>query len=200
MSPQPCYIHGPVEHRLERGPWLIWPLVETLPVSSREICLVQLCLTPILHACPWVLESSGSVVTRNRRGTREVLFSILDEPLVAGLNARSLLLSLSDTSEPTTWVGHIPSPDLGELFPAMPLLSSEPGKGLALVFSPRCYWAHLSSSFFPSSAVPDLSWIYCPLRPQWILDDNRMNFKKEKKNQKPKISWLEEAAFCRIKH
>ena len=58
------------------------------------------------------LRSSGFVVRKTRRGTREGFFSMLDETSMAGLEARSLLPSLSGTSEHTTWIGHVPSPDL----------------------------------------------------------------------------------------
>lgn len=68
---------------------------------------------------------------------------------MAGPEARSLLPPLSGTCEHTIWVGHAPSPDLGELFPAVSRLSSGPVEALASVFAPRCNWAHLSSSSFP---------------------------------------------------
>lgn len=94
-----CAKPGPAEHlNLERGLWLIWPLAETLPVPSREICFAQLCLTPILRACPWVFEELWLCCQKNQRGTREVLLSILHEALAAGLKARSLLPSSQ------TWV------------------------------------------------------------------------------------------------
>lgn len=43
---------------------------------------------------------------------------------------------MSDVSEQTRWVGAAPSPDLGDLFPDVPLLSSEPDEGLAPAFPP----------------------------------------------------------------
>ena len=43
---------------------------------------------------------------------------------------------MSDVSEQTRWVGPAPSPDLGDLFPDVPLLSSEPDEGLAPAFPP----------------------------------------------------------------
>lgn len=57
-------------------------------------------------------KNSGSVVRRAKRGTREVLLSILDEPLLSGLKARSLLPSgMSEHICEQTWVGHALSPD-----------------------------------------------------------------------------------------
>ena len=76
------------------GPELIWPLMRSLPVPSREICLVQLYLIPMIHAAPESLTNSGSAVKRIRKSTREVLLPFLDEPLMTRPEARSLLPSL----------------------------------------------------------------------------------------------------------
>lgn len=84
---------------------------------------------------------------------------------MAGPEARSPLPSLSGPSEPITWVGHTPSPEFGELLPAVYFLYSGPAEGLASVFPPRYNWVHLGSSSFPSSRVHELSWIHCPLGP-----------------------------------
>lgn len=57
--------------------------------------------------------------------------------------------SVSGIREHPGWIGQAPSPALGDLVPAVPLLSSGPGEGLAAVFPPRWSWVHLSSSPFP---------------------------------------------------
>ena len=43
---------------------------------------------------------------------------------------------MSGVSEQTRWVGPAPGPDLGDLFPDVPLLSSEPDEAWHLHFPP----------------------------------------------------------------
>ena len=57
---------------------------------------------------------------------------------------------MSGVSEQTKWVGPAPSPDLGDLFPDVPLLSSEPDEGLAPAFPPGVS----GLNFAPLPALP----------------------------------------------
>lgn len=133
------------------------PSREAYLCPTRRSALLSSASYPYFMVVVECLKSSYSVVRRTRRGPREVLFSSLEEPLMAAPESRSRLSPLSGLRVCTTWVGHALSPDLGELFPAVLLLSSGPVEGLASVFPSRYNWAHLSSSSFPSSRVPDLS-------------------------------------------
>ena len=57
---------------------------------------------------------------------------------------------MSGVSEQAKWVGPAPSPDLGDLFPDVPLLSSEPDEGLAPAFPPGVS----GLNFAPLPALP----------------------------------------------
>ena len=57
---------------------------------------------------------------------------------------------MSGVSEQAKWVGPAPSPGLGDLFPDVPLLSSEPDEGLAPAFPPGVS----GLNFAPLPALP----------------------------------------------
>ena len=69
---------------------------------------------------------------------------------MTGPEARPLQPSASGVREQSRWVGPAPSPDLGDLFPAVSLLSSGPHEGLAPAFPPGVS----GLNFAPLPALP----------------------------------------------
>ena len=132
-STKPCL----AEHlNLERGlgwsgPWwdpYLCPVGRSALFSSTwYLCFMQ---------APECLTNSGSAVRRTRKSTRESYF-------LSWMSFQRLDLKPGHCSLCLVWVSR---PDglalhpvvTGDLFPAVPLWSSGPHKGLAPVFSPRC--------------------------------------------------------------
>ena len=104
--------------------------MKALPVPNRKICLGQLYLIPMLPAGSWEFGDLWLCCQKNQKKYQ----GGPTPALMTGPEARPLQPSASGVREQSRWVGPAPSPDLGDLFPAVSLLSSGPHEGLAHVF------------------------------------------------------------------